>query len=242
MTLGLHESRLRRRRRARWAALKWALGLGAIIAAGVFAYDTGTTLAEREVQELRQEIADLSARVEELDKANTDLGAEVIMAKRKLEEAERRYAADVPTGQLAQVLGQLREKLNDGVELTRLQFLIESAQNKRDCDAKPETKRFIVQTPLTTGAHDSVSFADKRVTVTALGEPARNEDGKVEAWFDPAAPVTVHFTLIGGKSKVAAGILPLHASVVLDDSEYRYTISAGQRGFVQVTGDRCDYP
>lgn len=242
MTLGLQESRNRRRRRVRWAIAKWVIGLGAIVGAGVFAYDTGTTLAQREVAKLHKEITELSRRVAELEQQNTGLEADVILAKRKLEEAQRRYKADVPTGELAALLGRVRDKLNGGVELARLRFLVDSAQNKRECDSQATTKRFIVQTPLTTGANDSVSFADKRVTITALGEPSRNDAGKLEAWFDPAQPITLHFTLIGGRTTVAKGKLPLHASMVLDDSEYRYTATAGPRGFVQLTGDRCTYP
>lgn len=243
MSLGLHETRSRRKRRVRWAVAKWVLALALIVAAGVFAYQTGTGLAEREVRSLSREIAALTARAEELQAQNTDLQANVILVDRRLEEAQARYKKDVPTGRMAELLDRLEAKLKAGVSLDRLQFLIDSADNPRDCAAEPATKRFLVQTPLYSGANDSVTFANGTLTVTAQGESAVNEAGQVEAWFDPAKPVAVRFTQIGGKVTEAAGKLPVHASVVFGGNEYRFTVvAAGTRGFVQASGDRCKYP
>ncbi|RMD61828.1 MAG: hypothetical protein D6826_08935, partial [Alphaproteobacteria bacterium] len=192
MSLGLHDTRLRRRRQFRWMIVKWLIALGAILGAGVFAYESGSTLAQREIAALRTEIDSLRAKVESLQRENTDLRADAILTERRLQEAEARYAKDVPRGRMAALLDQLKEKLAAGVTLERLEFLIAAADNPRTCSAEPATKRFIVQTPLTTGGNDSVSFADKRITITASGEPTVNAEGNREAWFDPAKPVTVH--------------------------------------------------
>ncbi len=243
MSLGLHETRQRRQRRVRWAIAKWVISLGLIVAAGVFAYQTGTGLAEREVIGLNREIETLSDKAAALQRDNTELRANEILAQKRLREAQARYDKDVPTGRMAALLGQLQAKLDKGVKLERLEFLIASADNPRDCEAEPATKRFLVQTPLYSGANDSVSFASGTVTVTTQGDSAVSGEGKVEAWFDPAKPVTARFTALGGKVTEAAGLLPLHATVVHDGYEYRFTVvAAGTRGFVQVTGDRCTYP
>ncbi|MFQ5774450.1 MAG: coiled-coil domain-containing protein [Kiloniellaceae bacterium] len=242
MTLGLHETRIRRRRRVRWSIAKWVIGLSAVLAAGVIAYRSGSTLVQREVENLEREIVDLTARVEELQERNTDLRADMILAERRLDEANERYERDVPTGRMAALLGRVQAKLEAGVKLDRIEFLIDSAQNPRPCEPDAATKRFLVQTPLYSGANDSVSFANNTVTITALGESATNAEGRLEAWFDPAKPVTVRFTRIGGKTTEKVGKLPLHTSLVIGDYEYRYSVIAGPRGFVQVTGDRCEYP
>ena len=243
MSLGLHETRTRRKRRIRWVAAKWLMALALIVAAGVFAYQTGSGLAEREVRNLSREIADLTAKAEELQAQNTDLQANVILIERRLDEAQARYDKDVPTGRMAGLLERLETKLEAGVTVDRLQFLIDSADNPRDCAAEPATKRFLVQTPLYKGANDSVRFANGALTVTAQGETAVNDAGQVEAWYDTAKPVTVRFTQIGGKVTEAEGKLPLHASVVFGGNEYRFTaVAAGTRGFIQVSGDRCKYP
>lgn len=242
MTLGLHESRTRRRRRMRWVIVKWVITLSAITTAGVFAYQSGSMLAQRQVTSLAGEIEDLTAKVDALQRENTDLRANVIVAEQRLDEANARYQKDVPTGRTAMLLERLQDKLEAGVTLERLEFLIDSAANPRECEDLGATKRFLVQTPLYQGANDSVSFANATVTVTALGESATDAEGKVEAWYDPAKPIKVYFTEIGGKVTETAGKLPLHESVVIGEHEYRYTVTAGARGFVQVTGDRCNYP
>lgn len=242
MSLGLHESRTRRRRRARWAVAKWVIALGLIVGAGVYAYDRGNEIARSQVTDLEREIAVLNQRISDLETENARLRADQIVARQRLEEAKALYARDVPRGQLAALLGQLREKLDAGVDRERLEFLIASAANPRNCDEQPVTKRFLVRTPLYQGANDSVSFADGAITVTATGEAATDADGRVEAWFDPAKPITLQLTRIGGEAVQETGKLPLHASLVAGGNEYRFTAVEGPQGFVQVTGDRCDYP
>jgi hypothetical protein len=243
MSFGLHDTHGRHRRRVRRTLARWLIGLGAIVAAGVVAYETGSSLAEREVEELGQRLAAASDRVEELERQNTDLQASLILKDRRLKDVEQLYDRDVPSGALATLMGRIREKLEAGVDLSRFEFLIEAAGKPRACDNKPVTKRFMVRTPISRAANDSVSFAKNRITITALGESALNAEGKVEAWFDPARSIALRFTQIGGKTTVEKGKLPLHTSVIVDDNEYKYSVVAGaQRGFVEVTGERCDFP
>jgi hypothetical protein len=243
MSLGLHDAHERRRRQTRRAIARWLLALGAIVAATALAYEAGSSLAERELEELEQRVADLVQRVEALEQENTDLQAGLILEDRRLKDAELRYERDVPRGALAALMGRVRAKLDAGVEEERLAFLIDSAGKPRTCDDKPVTKRFMVRTPISRGANDSVSFAKNSITITALGESALNAEGKVEAWFDPAQAVTLRLTELGGKTTVERGKLPLHTSVIVKDKEYIYTVVAGkQRGFLEVTGDRCEYP
>ena len=243
MSLGLHDTHERRRRRARRSFARWLFALGAIVAVGVIAYQIGASLAEREVAELDQRLAEVSDRVEELEQQNTGLQADLILKDRRLKDSVLRYERDVPGGRLAALMGRIREKLEAGVDEDRLGFLIDSAGNPRSCDNKPVTKRFMVRTQISRGANDSVSFAKNRITITALGQSALNAAGKIEAWFDPAQAVTLRLTELGGKTTVEKGKLPLHTSVIVKDKEYIYSVVAGQqRGFVEVTGDRCDYP
>ena len=243
MSLGLHDTHERRRRRARRSFARWLLGLGAIVAVGVIAYEIGSSLAVREVEELDQRLAELSDRVEELEQQNTGLQADLILKDRRLKDSVLRYERDVPSGSLAALMGRIREKLEAGVDEDRLGFLIDSAGNPRNCDNKPVTKRFMVRTQISRGVNDSVSFAKNRITITALGESALNAEGKVEAWFDPAQAIALRLTQIGGKTTIEKGKLPLHTSVIVKNKEYIYSVVAGQqRGFVEVTGDRCDYP
>lgn len=103
-------------------------------------------------------------------------------------------------------------------------------------------KRFIVRTPLHSGANDSVDFGGGAVTVTAKGNSAADANGNPEAWFDPAAPVTLRATLIDGSASEATGMLPLNHAVVAGDREHRFAVTAGATGFVNVAGETCAYP
>jgi cell division protein FtsB len=243
MTLGLHDPHDRRRRQVRRTVIRWLLGISAIFAAGAATYQTGASLAEREIAELTLTLAKLDERVQALERENTELQAGLILSARRLKDADLAYRRDVPKGEVAVLMGRVREKLAAGIDQKRLVFLIDSAGKARKCDNKPVTKRFVVRTPISRGANDSVSFAKNAITVTALGESARNQEGQVEAWFDPAQAVVLRLVQLGGKTTVRKGKLPIHTSVVVKDKEYLYSVVEGtQRGFVEITGDRCDYP
>ena len=73
MSLGLRETKSRRRRQTRLRLLKWGAALVAVVIAGVYAYETGNRLAEREVTRLEEEIALLNVRVQQLEQENLQL-------------------------------------------------------------------------------------------------------------------------------------------------------------------------
>ncbi len=242
MSLGLRESRNRRRRRFWVGMVKFLLVLGGIGALGFYAYSTGSTLAEHDVTVLREEIGQLSTTNETLVAENDSLKAELAAAEREASSWQGRYQREVPTGEIKTLTDLVVEKAQGGVALDRLAFLIGAAGNAMACDNEPVTKRFIVPTPLYNGANSWVGFADSTVTVTAMGASAVNESGQVEAWFDPAAPIKITFTQLGGENSEIEGVLPLHHSLLVGGSEYRFAIVAGDRGFLNVTADRCNFP
>src|SRR5690606_4668415 len=107
---------------------------------------------------------------------------------------------------------------------------------------EPQAKRFVVKTPVYSGPHGTVSFGNGAITVTGEGEPAVSAAGEAEAWYDPGKPVKITFIEIGGKQTVKEGLLPIQHSMVLGNKEYRFTVAAGERSFISVTSDSCDYP
>ena len=46
----------------------------------------------------------------------------------------------------------------------------------------------------------------------------------------------------GGKQTVKESLLPIQQSLVVGNKEYRFTVAAGERSFMSVTSDSCDYP
>lgn len=242
MSLGLHENRVRRRRRFWWAVTKWSLALAVILAAGAYSYRIGSQLAARDVTKAEQRIAELTEEVAGLERQSSALARELSKSKESITAWRERYEREVPTGFVKQLMVLVQQKLEAGADEERLAFLVSAAEKPRRCDEKPETKRFIVTTSLQKGANDAVSFAERSITVTAQGTAARDAKGNIEAWFDPNQPVTVAFTQLGGKTVTAEGPLPLHRSIVLGSNEYRFSFLPGARGFLSVTADRCDYP
>jgi len=242
MSLGLHESKWRRRRTFRWRVIKALLVLALLLAAGLFAYETGSMLALTPVRNLEQQVAQLNQDLEALRQANTQLTANAQAAKESEAEWQQRYEADAPIGESKELFNLLRDRMAAGVEARRLAFVIGATSKGRTCNDGAATKRFMVKTPLYQGANDQVSFGKETITITAEGTNAVNVSGKAEGWFDPAKPVTVHFTEIGGKTSVKTGTLPLHHALVAGGQEYRFTVVTGPTGFVKVSGQRCKFP
>ena len=246
MSLGLYESRLYDRRRKRLRVVKWLLIIGGLSAAGVFAYETGSTLAQVKVDQLQKQISESTKATEALQQRAADL--EITAKRAKIAENEWRQRfqevqAKAPKGDAKRLFDLIERQLGEGVAPDRLAFVIDATRRKPSCDGTPATKRFLVRTPIYQGANDTVSFADNGIVITSEGESAVNAEGKPEAWFDPAKPIKVQFTTLGGMSSVASGMLPLHHSVVIGEDEFRFSLVVSERkGFVNVTGDRCQFP
>lgn len=242
MTLGLYEGRARRRRRIRLAVAEGLVGLFLVAAAGLVAYESGSTLAEREGARLRQEAVRLAEENAALQRRNAELQTAAEAAAAEAGTWRRRYELDAATGEVKALLDLAQRKLAAGVEPARLASVIEALGDVSVCDHAPVTKRFVVRTPFSGDADDAVSFADNAVTVTAEGRAATDAAGKPESWFDPAQPVTVRFARPGGGVAEVSGALPLQHSLTIADAEYRFTVAAAARGLAAVTGERCRLP
>lgn len=242
MSLGLQETRTRRRRQRRWALAKWTLVLVGLGLAGAFAYETGSQLARLEVTRLEKELAGLQSQLEQVQEDKRELRVALEETRDELQTWQQRYREEVPSGEPAELLRLVRQRLDDGVSAERLAFVVSKARNETTCNAGPVTRRFVVQTPLTNGAADAVAFAENTITVTANGQSAQDAQGRPEAWFDPSKPITVRFTLPGGEGSQVEGTLPLHHAIVRDGREHRFSVIAGQRAFVEVTWEGCEYP
>ena len=242
MELGIYETRRTRRRRFWNGLFRWIMGLAVIVGAGAYAYEYGAELAGNDMADTRREMAALTEKADELRQKNARQRAAIAEEQARFKDFEERYARDVPTAEQQRLLELFRERQSAGVDAGRLMEVMGRTENIRACDAAPVSKRFFARTPLYEGAADSVSFADNTITVTAKGEPVLTAEGKPEEWFEPALPVKVTFTHIGGKTADVSGKLPLHQAMIVGDTEYRFTLVAGEKGFIRVTGDTCRYP
>jgi len=207
------------------------------------AYGAGRQVGQAQIDTLLQQLAEDKADQEALQAENGRLAAAASSAREAEAKWRRRYETDVPTGDLAQLLKQAQRRLEEGVELSRLAFVISSVERERDCRGELVTRRFLVRTPLHRGGNDAASFGDGLFTVTASGPTAVSSDGNPEAWFDAGATLRIRVTKLGGEEATFEGQLPLHFSIVHDGSEHLFTAQQGEnRGFIRVTHDLCAFP
>lgn len=176
-----------------------------------------------------------------LENMITALRSEVQSTQVRYQQLEAKYQQEVPQGEFKNLTDLVRKQLNAGIKPERLAFVIDAARPPKNC-TDPAVKRFVVKTPVYNGPHGTVSFGNGVVTVTGEGEAATNSNGMPEAWYDPGKPVKIVFIEIGGKRTVKEGLLPVQHSLVIGNKEYRFTVAAGERSFISVTSDNCDYP
>ncbi|HTH15721.1 MAG TPA: hypothetical protein VL974_03645 [Magnetospirillum sp.] len=218
-----------------WLKLsKFMVFLGLIGAAGFYGFQVGQKLADESIAAGRAEIDRLTAsESQQRDKA-ARLETEMAEQKARADDFAAKYAAVAPSEDMKELSTALKAKLDSGLDAKRLAFVIANAERPKRCGGEA-TKRFMVKTAKFDGANTWVRFQDL-ITVTADGTGSGGEQA-----FDPDKPITVHFTAIGGKDSEVTGKLPLQHSMVVKGGEYRFTVAPGAKGFVEVTGDRCDY-
>jgi hypothetical protein len=235
------EARRRRRQQAWSRVVRFLSAVLAVLAVGIYAYQVGvsanqarTTQLEADLVRFRQDNLDLRDRAAMAAKLSADANA-------ALESMRQRYAAEIPSGQAADLLAQLREQLAAGVEPERLALLIEAAGLEDACQSEPVTKRFMPRTSISAEPLSWVRFHD-RIIVTGQGEAARNEAGLAEAWYDPAQPVRLEFRTLDGAITNVEGIVPFTHRMVVDGKEYRFSAVRGETRFLEVTAQACALP
>ncbi len=244
MPLGLAEQRAQKYRRRRvWVfTLKWGLLLGVVAVAGLYAYDVGEILATADVRRLEENVVRLTDENNQFRQENIELLASMQTGAAEIGALEDRYARNVPPPEIARILDLVRQRMGDGLSSERIAFVIRAAQEQDECDYGPITKRFSLTTPIYQSAADTVRFADNTIMVRGDGQALLNDAGQPLAWYDPAQPVTIQFTHIGGDVSNVTGRLPLQHSIVVNDNEFRFNIVEGERSFVEVTSDSCAFP
>lgn len=234
---------MRHRRRRVWVFMfKWGVLLGIVALAGFYAYDVGEMLATQEVRRLQEDMVRLTDENDQRRLENASLLASIQTGAAEIGALEERYARNVPSPEMTELLDLVQQRMNAGISRERIAYVIGAAREQVECDYGPVTKRFVLSTPIYRSAADTVRFAENTIMVSGDGEAQRNDAGNPLAWYDPAQSVTIRFTHIGGEISTVSGRLPLRHSVVVNDSEYRFNIVEGERSFVEVTGDRCVFP
>lgn len=235
------DSPRRRRRRAYWGFIRVLLLILVVVTAGGYAYQVGVSASQARTEKLEADLARFQQSNLDLRDQLAQTTQRSTQTDRALDELRSRYALDVPSGELAPLLKRVEAQLQAGVDPERLAFLIDAASAPASCEGQPATKRFMPRTPISTGPISFVRF-DDRITVTGAGQPARNSDGLAEAWYDPVYPIRLEFRTLSGEVTSIEGVVPFNHRMVVDGREYRFSVVAGDRWFVEVTAQACAFP
>ncbi|KPF87445.1 hypothetical protein IP70_04685 [alpha proteobacterium AAP38] len=241
MSYGLYDHRRRYRRRIWGRVGKAALVLAVLGGVAGFSYLVGVEQLKSREGSIQEELANMTAAKDKAERRAQQLQQIAQTQEIRANELEIRLQREVPSGELAKITELVARKLAEGVNPERMAFVIEQTSNPRSC-ARPDTKRFVLPTPIYRGSNTQVAFADGAIIVTGEGVPARNDGGSPEAWYDPTKPVKLRFTDANGKVDEVNGVLPLTHNLISSDKEVRLTVGAGARSFVEVTGEVCRFP
>ena len=241
MALGRYDYERRYRRKIWSGFVKVSLAAGVVLTAALFSYQMGVEQLKGRDAALREEVSTLSMRNAELELLAQQMKTAARKAEAHASEMAARLAREVPTGERAHILDLVTKRLAAGVQADRLAFVIEHAENPRNCKGA-ESKRFVVATPLLKSGVRGVVFAGGAVSITGEGVSARNAQRDPESWYDPGQPVVLRVTLMNGKSETVEGLLPLHHNMVSEGVEYRFVFAAGARSYIDATVDRCPFP
>lgn len=204
----------------------------------------GRQSAAESVISMRQEIEDMHRQRIAMQDEITHLSAEAQTADLRFQQMKDRMTQEMPDGPLRQLTDLIRQQLADGTDPERLAYVIRSGQPPRNC-TDPDIKRFMISTPTYEGSESTVSIAEGAIQITGTGTSASSAKGEPEAWYDPARPVTIVFSIDrdGVPEKIEKkGPLPIRNTIIYKDREYRFTIAEGARSFAKVTFDSCAYP
>ncbi|MCC6597331.1 MAG: hypothetical protein IT559_00890 [Alphaproteobacteria bacterium] len=238
MSYNLHD---RYRRRSNERMMAFIVVLTILFLSFGFGFWIGGQTAEQQNRSLKANFDNLKLEKDKLQTMATELRAEAQTARARYEQLQSTYAEILPEGPMQELVLILKQQLDEGRDPSRLSFLIRSARPPRNC-SEPETKRFIVSTPAYQGQHSEITIADGALVIKGTGASAVNASGNPEAWYDPSKKVTIEFTGQGGIKEVKEGIMPITHSLVVENREYRVSISEGARSFAKVSFDSCDYP
>lgn len=235
------DTRRRRRRLFYWRVLRLLVAVLVVTGVGAYAYQVGVSADQARTDKLEADLLRFQQSNLDLRDRLTLTAQRFDQAETALDELRRRFAESVPQGEVAELLRRIQAQLQAGVAPERLAFLIDAAAAAESCDGAPVTKRFMPRTAVSTGPVSYVRF-DERITVTGSGESVRTADGLPEAWYDPALPVRIDFQTLDGAVVGVEDIVPFTYSMVVDRQEYRFSVVAGERRFVEITAQACALP
>lgn len=136
----------------------------------------------------------LTEQLASLQTANAGLQRELAQTQEAKDALQRRYAADIPNGRLAELYALMADRLRAGVTEDRVAQALRDAEALRSCDGLMTRKRFLIQTAGQTPDR-AVSLLDGLIQISATapngseGLAKATTVGIVRAWT--VEPITL---------------------------------------------------
>lgn len=228
-----------RRRKEAQARLIWRM-VGSVLVMGALALAFQLGLNAGRVKEAawkaeRDRFAQQNAQ---LQSQLTDLKAQALAANNNLQTLQAQYNQDIGDTTIRQLVPLLRDRLQRGISAERLAQVLATANTNQQCST-PEVKRLIVKTPASRGPASKVALADGLFNISAEGISAHNKNKGVETWFDPAEAIKVTVAIKDLQPVIWEDKLPLHNSISLGKTEYRFTITKSAQSYIEIVLDQC---
>lgn len=241
MTDGIIDPSRKARRRATavwFNRVFWCL----IFAAGLYgAWRFGGEQNRQALEQLQKDSAAQAQTITAQKTRETELSAAAETAARKLADLEQRYDQNVPKGEVAALVSLMNQRLKDGVGPDRLAFVLEHVSADENCTAM-ETRSMVVTTPLVRGRAVNLTYEGGKLSISGSGQSAQGDSGSPESWYDPSAVVALRLVPQSGAEVTLSGKLPLQKTVVAGDARLNFLVAEGDRGRVNVSGQRCAFP
>jgi hypothetical protein len=215
------------------------------VVGGSIGYGLGYQSAFVESARLESDLKTVTSERDRLRTLVNQLMADNHNVNMKYQQIEEQLQSELPQeGALKNIVSQIRDQLNAGVDPKRLGEIIHTLAPPKNC-IDPETRRFIVQVDPQKESASPLLLADSGIKIEAVGMPARNASGSAEAWYDPSSQISVkiEYDGEGQKEKIERkNVLPFSQVLISKGREYRLTFAEGAKSFLKVTFDSCDYP
>jgi len=265
MALGNFDNKERSGRRALIGVLKIVVQLVVLVSVALFSYQYAIERIKAREATLDEANRDMAKKTADLELTSGRLRVSLREAAARTRELEDRLAKEVPAGDRGRLFRQMNERLDAGVSIGRMEFLLANARPPANCQAVDGRK-------INVGIRGRVAarpatFAGGVVSIRAEGDPIRDRAGNPENTFDPTKPVTIHIAA-GGREWTVSGVArpatvappatttgprpqasvpspgdsQLTQSVVAEGKEYHLTFALGAKSGLELSAEVCDFP
>lgn len=220
-------------------AVKLFAWFAVLVSVALFSYQYAIERVKAREATLDDANREMAKKYADLDTAANRLRLSLRDAQTHARELEDRLAKEVPAGERGRLFRVMNERLDAGVPIGRVEFLLSNARSPTNC--QPLEGRKVPVGLRGRVAARPVVIASGILTLKAEGDPTRDRAGNAENGFDASKPASIHISG-GGREWVVSGVPPLSQSIVVEGKEYHLAFTAGGKTNLELSAEVCDFP